>query len=270
MPSSVSEEDISQELYVEQREPRFGESNPQRLDLAFWRFMVRSGWTAWDARLQFDPACREYSEKLAAINLPPPGEITGMSKEDQAALAASLPRYKHGVAVWSFSRFGQSETHLPDGSRVFIGGEHEDWYDPDFHIYNDVVVMRPDGAVEIYGYPRQVFRPTDFHTATLVGSAIYIIGCLGYWGTQPLGETPVYRLDCDTFAIETVATAGELPGWIYEHKAAYVPEHNAIRIHGGKVLLRFEGKRTRRQNRKPYWLDLATKRWTCGSWPGSS
>ena len=160
---------------------------------------------------------------------------------------------------------------LPDGSRVLIAGEHEDWYDPDFHIYNDVVVIRPgkepDQEIEIYGYPREVFRPTDFHSATLVGDAIYIVGCLGYWGTQTPGTTPVLRLDLKTFAIAPIPTSGDLPGWIYEHKATYVPEHNAIRVRGGKVLLRFEGKRTRRQNRKTYWLDLATNTWSSGRVP---
>lgn len=264
MLTPLDEVDISSELYHEQKEPRFGESNPERMELAFWRFMVRNWWTAWAARRQFDRACQEYSEKLAANPLPPLSVIDSMSAEEQAALTADLPRYKYGSAVWCFARFGQSETLLPDGSRVLIGGEHEDWYDPDFHIYNDVVVLRPNHEIEIYGYPRQAFRPTDFHSATLVGNAIYIIGCLGYWGTQPIGETPVYRLDCTTFQIEQLATSGDLPGWIHEHRASYVPERNAIRIRGGKVLLRFEGKRTRRQNRKTYWLDLATNTWSCG------
>lgn len=35
---------------------------------------------------------------------------------------------------WCFDRFGQSETQLPDGTVIFIGGEHEDHYDPDFYI----------------------------------------------------------------------------------------------------------------------------------------
>lgn len=269
MPASPNVDDISPDLYHAQKEPRYGESNPQRMDLAYWQFMVHSGWTAWGARRQFDRACQEYSEKLAANPLPPLCEIQSMSPEEQAALMEGLPRYKYGDAVWCFHRFGQTETTLPNGSRVFIAGEHEDSYDPDFHIYNDVVVIRPDEGIEIYGYPRQVFRPTDFHTATLVRSDIYIIGCLGYWGTQPIGETPVYRLDTTTWQINSVATSGDLPGWIHRHKASYVPEYNSIRVHGGKVLLSFEGKRTRRQNRKTYWLDLATNTWSCGREPGS-
>jgi hypothetical protein len=42
------------------------------------------------------------------------------------------------------------------------GGEHEDFYDPDFCIYNDVFVHERDGSVAIYGYPESVFPPTDY------------------------------------------------------------------------------------------------------------
>ena len=261
------ETDLTPEEYFAQREPRFGETNPERMDLPFWQFMVRSGRSAWSARMRFDRACQEYMAALSEV-MPPFEERQKMSKEEQAALSARIPRYKYNGPTWCFSRFGQSETTLADGSRVLIGGEHEDWYDPDFHIYNDVVVIRPptgsDPEIEIYGYPRAVFRPTDFHSATLVGDAIYIVGGLGYWGTQTPGTTPVLSLDLKTFTIKTIPTEGDLPGWIYDHNAIYVPEHNAIRVRGGKVLLRFEGKRTRRQNRKTYWLDLATNTWSSG------
>lgn len=255
---------ITTDEYFAQKDPRFGSANPERMDVPFWRLMVRTGWTAWTARMHFDVACREYMQRLKEVLPPNYQDLQKMSAEQQAALSARLPRYKYGGPVWSFARFGMSETELPDGSRLFVGGEHEDWYDPDFYIYNDVIVVRPSGDVEIYGYPRELFRPTDFHSATLVGDSVYLIGCLGYWGTQPLGETPVYRLDLGAFALEAVPTHGDLPGWIQEHQAVYDPAHHAIRIRGGKVLLRFEGRRTRRQNRKTYWLDLAANTWSSG------
>ncbi len=53
--------------------------------------------------------------------------------------------------VWTFDRMGQTRTELPDGRLVCVAGEHEDYYDPDFHIYNDVVVFAPGGGVEVYG-----------------------------------------------------------------------------------------------------------------------
>src|SRR5262245_20211093 len=85
----------------------------------------------------------------------------------QAASDLGLPAITR-PPVWCFQRFGQSITQLPDGRIIEIGGEHEDHYDPDFCIYNDVVVHRGDGAFDIFGYPEDVFPPTDFHTATLV------------------------------------------------------------------------------------------------------
>ena len=90
-----------------------------------------------------------------------------------------------------FDRFGQSSNQLPDGRVVCIAGEHEDSYDPDFYIYNDVVIQQPDGRIDIFGYPREVFPPTDFHTATLVGNRIVLIGSLGYPDERRPGETPV-------------------------------------------------------------------------------
>jgi len=76
--------------------------------------------------------------------------------------------------VWCFDRFGTTITELPDGRIVEIAGEHEDYYDVDFCIYNDIVVHQGNGTYQIFGYPQDVFPPTDFHTATLVGEYIYI------------------------------------------------------------------------------------------------
>lgn len=44
--------------------------------------------------------------------------------------------------IFSFSRVGRTVTQLCDGSCIYIGGEHEDCYDPDWCIYNDVVQVR--------------------------------------------------------------------------------------------------------------------------------
>jgi hypothetical protein len=81
---------------------------------------------------------------------------------------------------WCSARYGQTETKLSDGRIIKIGGEHEDYYDPDFYIYNDVIVYDGDRNVEILGYPEEVFPPTDFHTANLVEGRIIIIGSLSY------------------------------------------------------------------------------------------
>jgi hypothetical protein len=122
--------------------------------------------------------------------------------------------------IWTWRRFGQTCDELPDGRRIYIGGEHEDWYvaashafcfpdrahtylryDPMFFIFNDVVVYDPQSqSYDLYRYPVNIFPPTDFHTATLLGDSIWIIGGLGY--SKDRGNvTPVYRLDVNTLTI---------------------------------------------------------------------
>ncbi len=126
-----------------------------------------------------------------------------------------------GSAVWSYDRFGSSLTRLPDGRFIQIAGEHEDFYDPDFYIYNDVVIHDGQGGFKILGYPQEVFPPTDFHTATLVDGSIYVIGCLGYTGRRKIGTTPVFRLTVDSGKIDSVTTSGDIPSWLHEHRATY-------------------------------------------------
>ncbi len=64
---------------------------------------------------------------------------------------------------------------------VQIAGKHEDFYDPDFYIDNDVIVHDTKGKFKIYSYPEEVFSPTDSHSATFPDRFIYIIGSIGYW-----------------------------------------------------------------------------------------
>lgn len=187
--------------YRLQKSPRYGSRNPERMDFAFWRDMVTSGGSAYSARAHF--------------------QDTDSVGQDGA--------------VWCYNRFGSSLTQLGDGRFVQIGGEHEDYYDPDFFIYNEVVIHDGKGDFQIFGYPRETFPPTDFHTATLCGGTIYVIGCLGYPEQRRPGVTPVYRLKLESWEIEPVATTGEMPGWIHGHRARYEPDANSIRVAGGKV-----------------------------------
>ena len=136
---------------------------------------------------------------------------------------------------WCFSRYGQSETRLSDGSAIYIGGEHEDHYDEDFYIYNDVIVKSPDGRTLIYGYPKEVFPPTDSHSATLINGKIYIIGCIGYPEQRNVADTPVYVLSLDDYSISRFKTSGTAPNWLYKHSARFVREENAIYCEGGKI-----------------------------------
>ena len=137
--------------------------------------------------------------------------------------------------AWSYHRFGQSETQLPDGRTVYIGGEYEDWYDKDFFIYNDVIVKAPDGEITIYGYKEYSFPPTDHHSARLVKDRIYIIGCLGYPYQRKSNSTPVYCLDLEDFCIWEVITEGYQPCWLHGHSAKLSKDGRYIICEGGQV-----------------------------------
>jgi hypothetical protein len=162
--------------------------------------------------------------------------------------------------MWCFDRFGKSETELPDGRVVHIGGEHEDYYDPDFFIYNDVTIIEPDGAIEIWGYEPNVFPPTDFHSATLIGKSVFIIGCLGSAEQRVIGRTPVYQLELDTMTITPAATSGEAPGWLHRHSAELSDDCQAIVVRGGEV---WHGpERPMQENIDSWSLDVTSGIWT--------
>ncbi len=219
--------------------PRYGNANPERIENAFWLAMIRDGQGGYFARQAYKlPLDSGTQRRLGPV--------------------AAWREHEDGGPVWCFDRFGQSETTLRDGSRVFVGGEHEDWYDPDFCIYNDVVVRRPDQAIEIFGYPAAVFPPTDFHSATRVGNALWLIGSVGYKDQRRYGETPVFRLDLTTFAIDRVPTHGDVPGWIGRHQAEYIRSENAIMLTGGTVA---EDERTWTPNSDTFSLALDSGRW---------
>ncbi|MBC7838348.1 MAG: hypothetical protein H7Y39_06885 [Nitrospiraceae bacterium] len=162
--------------------------------------------------------------------------------------------------VWCAQRVGQSITFLPKGRIIQIGGEHEDHYDPDFCIYNDVFVHEPDGAIRIFCYPEAVFPPTDFHTATLLGRYIYIIGSLGYSGTRGQSRTPMYRLDTNSFQIEEIRADGTDPGWIYGHAAIALSAHQ-IRVTGGTILTCTGGKEVHVEKDRSFIFDTRQKVW---------
>jgi hypothetical protein len=209
---------------------------PTKIDKPFWKYMVSSdGMTAYIARHKFRFPMRSWERRERR-------------------------------AVFSFSRFGRTETMLPDGRLVYIGGVHEVFYDDDYFIYNDVVVVRghSDGRekaeakldarfakfpeyprssvdrmksfhiegflthataveeaipdeIDMYGYPTDIFPPTDHHTATYHKDEnsgkeyIYIIGGSGYKGGPHREATLTHRLDLQDFSIQRMETTGEKP-----------------------------------------------------------
>lgn len=213
------------------RSPRWGDGNPTRLSHPLWHWLVRTRWSAYEANKMFGG----------------PSPVTA-------------------GPMWCFDRMGMSETSLDDGRTVCIGGEHEDFYVPDFCIYNDVVVTHPDGRIDIHGYDLKVFQPTDFHSATQVGDSIIVIGSLGYSAHRASGTTPVFRLALDTMAISRIDTTGAAPGWIHDHDAALDTALGAIVVRGGNIWR--EGCREFDKNLDTWALDVGCFRWTRLSPPG--
>lgn len=209
------------------RHIREGNANPEQITDPFKLAMIRAGETSWGARERFKAPFNKGKQ--------PP--------------------------IWCFNRFGQTITELPDGRFIFVAGEHEDGYDPDFAIYNDVTVLHTDGTIQIYGYPYTQFEPTDFHTATLVGNELWIVGGLGY-AVQRQGYMPVYRLNLETFAIEKLNTSGDSPPRFYNHGARL--EGKFLRIAGGKVSTLDATKKrwANVENGEIYLLNVETLQWT--------
>jgi hypothetical protein len=224
---------VSREEFLQWRSPRLGRANPERMDNPVWAWLVKSKLSAYQASDEF----------------------------------AGPSAFASGPG-WCFSRFGQSSTLLSDGRLVFIAGEHEDHYDPDFYIYNDVVVQHPEGRLEIFGYPREDFPATDFHSATLVGERIILIGNLGYPAERRPGTTPVLLLDLKTFAVTTAPTTGVPPGWIHGHEAALSEDGQSISVRRGKLVR--PGEEILVENIDDWRLWLGDWRWerlTDRRWP---
>ncbi|RAZ91155.1 hypothetical protein DPM33_07470 [Mesorhizobium hawassense] len=168
------------------------------------------------------------------------------------------PHSKDAGPCWSFGRYGRTETLLPDGRLIRIGGEYEDWYDPDFYIYNNVIVTDAAGRTEIFGYSDRVFPPTDFHTANLVDDRIIMIGNLSYWFARA-EKVQMLMLDTTSYGISRFDTSGEAPPWVFKHSSELVENGRAILVRGGLIC----GPQwpVTVENIDDWRLDLDTGRW---------
>jgi hypothetical protein len=143
-----------------------------------------------------------------------PTDITSYITGSHELSSDYSERYERNeYPIWTCGRMGMSTTRLADGRIVCIGGEYEDFYDPDFFIYNDVLVFDGDN-VTIYGYPTADFPPTDSHEAISIGDKIWIVGCLGYVHQRDAPRIQLCCLDLSTMQIKQVETTGEAPGWM--------------------------------------------------------
>jgi len=217
---------VSRREYEEGKRPHFGTDNPTRVFSPYREAMIRCGWGGYGARHRFED---DY-DKLS------------------------------GDPAWCMDRFGQTLTRMHDGRIILVAGEHEDYYDPDFCIYNDVIVVNPDKSIDIYAYPESVFPPTDFHTATLLGNTIYLVGSLGYINERKPGATPLYCLNTDTLSIARLTATGSSPGRIFRHRATLINNH--IHVTGGQKIVEVNGQEEIVAAEGSFSLDLGSMHWT--------
>jgi hypothetical protein len=253
--------DITREQFEQQRRPRFGTANPERMDVPFWEWMIRGD----------DQPPPEDGRVLGRLGLVMrEGVLKSTYGPWRARDLFQVKLDRDDGPIWTFDRMGQSRTELPDGRVVCVAGEHEDYYDPDFNIYNDVAVFTPDGGIEIFGYPREVFPPTDFHTASLDGDRLVIVGSIGYPADRVPGHTPIYSLDLASYRIDRLDTVSQKPGWIGRHGADLDAGRRVVTVRGGEVLVEREGGGRFRRNVEEYEFDLRTLAWrrtTERNWP---
>jgi hypothetical protein len=223
---------ITPEIFAAWCSPRFGRTNPERMNNPFWEWMIRTRLSAYQA-----------NEKLNG------------------------PDSCGAGPTWCFTRFGQSRTILPDGREIFIAGEHEDFYDPDFYIYNDVVIKHPNGQIDIFGYPKDAFPPTDSHSATVLDGKIILIGSIGYPKERQSGVTQILSLDLETMRVSPVVSTGANPGWISRHSATLTEDKRAILVKVGEIA---REPNTFVANIDEWKLELAAMSWhrlTARRWP---
>lgn len=244
--------EIRREVFDEQRRPRFGNDNPERMRLAFWEWMIRG---------EENPKTDEESGLAGLGFIMREGKLKSGYGPYRARDLFKVPINREDGPIWTFERYGATRNQLSDGRVVCIGGEHEDYYDADFCIYNDVIVFGPEDQIEIYGYPKEVFPPTDFHTASLLTDRIIIIGSLGYMQERHPGHTPVYSFDLSGYHMSEIKTSGEMPGWISEHESV-LGSDGIITIRGGKIIEQKGGKQQYRRNVEDYALDLRSGVWS--------
>ncbi len=188
------------------KHPIFGKQNPTKITNSFYQWVIKHNLSAWEIK----SLIVDVNDRINGCEVPP---------------------------LWCQARMGQSRTLLADGRIILIGGEYEDYYDPDFCLYNDISVINTDGTIETSNYPKAIFPPTDFHTATLVGTGsdahILIVGSIGYINERCYNHTPVYRLNINNFKIEQVATRNSI-GWIHKHST--VVKDNRLIVTNGKII----------------------------------
>src|ERR1700676_1555780 len=116
---------IDPALFAQQRRPKFGKANPERMRQEFWEWMVRGD----------DSEPEEKVGELASVGLMMrDGKLKSGFGPYRARDLFNVPLNREDGPIWTFERMGATRCILADGRILCIGGEHEDSYDPDFCI----------------------------------------------------------------------------------------------------------------------------------------
>lgn len=105
--------EISRELFDQQRRPRFGNANPERMTLAFWEWMIRGG--------EATPATGESSLEECGL-LMREGKLKSTYGPYRARDHFNIPLNREDGPIWTFDRMGATRSQLTDGRVVCIGG----------------------------------------------------------------------------------------------------------------------------------------------------
>lgn len=93
---------------------------------------------------------------------------------------------------------------LKDGTIIGIAGEQTYYWDNDSLVHNDVIVIKPDGQIIVYGYPELVFPEIAFHSTKLNEHKGYIdISKRPKDKSNDQGILYLYRLFISDFHIES-------------------------------------------------------------------
>lgn len=237
---------------------RYGNANPEKVTDAYYEFMIATGKVAGAIGaspfmdLMTSGKIKDFEKDFE--------ELTGKVKDGQLSSGAAAGFFNYltnGKPKWCNHRYGRSYHFLEDGTMIQIGGEHEDSYDPEFNIYNDVIKITPKGSVDVFLYPERIFPPTDFHSSTLVDNQIIIIGGLGYQKDRVTNKTNMHVLNLDDFSIKAMPSKGDKPGWIFEHTTLLDEQNNCLYLMDGKKWM--NGKIV--DNKAIFHFDLKTRHW---------
>jgi hypothetical protein len=238
---------------------RYGNANPEKVSNGYYSFMVATGKAACEiGRSNFMDLIasgkikdyeKDFEELTSKVEA---GKLSG------AAAAGFFNYLTNGKPKWCNDRYGSSYHFLKDGTLIQIGGEHEDFYDPEFNIYNDVIKISPNGAVALFLYPEHIFPPTDFHSSTKLGNQIIIIGGLGYQKDRKAKRTNMYVLNLKNFSIKSLPSSGDKPGWVFEHTTLLDEKKKCLYLMDGK---KWENGKIV-DNKAIYKFDLKTSHWS--------